>query len=70
MELRHVRVFIALAEELHFGRTARRLHVAQSAVSHTLAALEEELGTQLRIPPPTHISRSLTTSSASAHTIP
>jgi len=47
MEMRHVRVFLALAEELHFGRTAARLRVAQSAVSETIRALEEEIGAQL-----------------------
>lgn len=47
MELRHLRVFLSLAEELHFGRTAARLHVAQSAISQTLRDLEEELGAQL-----------------------
>lgn len=47
MELRHLRVFLALSEQLHFGRTAARLHVAQSAVSQTLRDLEEELGARL-----------------------
>jgi DNA-binding transcriptional LysR family regulator len=47
MELRHVRTFLVLAEELHFGRAAARMHVAQSAVSQTLRALEDELGVQL-----------------------
>jgi len=47
MELRQIRVFLVLAEELHFSRTAARLHVAQSAVSHTIRSLEEELGAQL-----------------------
>lgn len=47
MELRHLRVFLSLSEELHFGRTAARLHVAQSAISQTLRDLEEELGAQL-----------------------
>ncbi|RYZ05603.1 MAG: LysR family transcriptional regulator [Myxococcales bacterium] len=47
MELRHVRTFLALAEELHFGRAARKLRVAQSAVSQTLRALEEEVGVTL-----------------------
>lgn len=47
MELRHVRVFLVLAEELHFGRAAARLRVAQSAVSQTLRALEDEVGAKL-----------------------
>jgi DNA-binding transcriptional LysR family regulator len=47
MELRHVRTFLVLAEELHFGRAALKLRVAQSAVSQTLRALEDELGVLL-----------------------
>lgn len=47
MELRHVRTFLALAEELHFGRAAGKLRVAQSAVSQTLRALEQEVGAPL-----------------------
>lgn len=47
MELRHLRVLLVLADELHFGRTAARLHLAQSAVSHTLRDLESELGARL-----------------------
>ena len=47
METRHIRVFLMLAEELHFGRTAARLRVAQSAVSQTIKALEKELGVTL-----------------------
>jgi DNA-binding transcriptional LysR family regulator len=47
MEFRHLRVFLVLAEELHFGRTAARLHVAQSAVSQTLRDLEDELDARL-----------------------
>src|SRR5256885_17107934 len=47
MELRQFRVCLALANELHFGRTAAPLRVAQSAVSHTIQDLERELGVTL-----------------------
>lgn len=46
-ELRHLKVFVTLAEELHFGRAALRLRVAQSAVSTTLKLLEEDVGALL-----------------------
>ncbi|MEM9466674.1 MAG: LysR family transcriptional regulator [Actinomycetota bacterium] len=47
MKLRHLETFLVLADELHFGRTAERLHVAQPAVSQTISALEGELGLKL-----------------------
>jgi len=47
MELRHIRTFLVLARELHFGRAAQKLRVAQSAVSQTLRALELELEVEL-----------------------
>ncbi|HEY7147379.1 MAG TPA: LysR family transcriptional regulator [Streptosporangiaceae bacterium] len=47
MELDQLEAFLVLAEELHFGRTAARLHVAQSRVSRQIAALEREVGERL-----------------------
>jgi len=47
MELRHLRYFIAAAEEEHFGRAAERMYVTRPAVSQIIADLENELGTPL-----------------------
>lgn len=47
MELRDIEIFLTLAEELHFGRTARRLHITQARVSQAIKAQERRLGGKL-----------------------
>jgi DNA-binding transcriptional LysR family regulator len=47
VEMRHLRAFVALAEELHFGRASQRLYLTQPALSQTLRQLEASVGGRL-----------------------
>jgi DNA-binding transcriptional LysR family regulator len=63
IELRHMRYFLAVADELHFARAAAKLGVAPSTLSHGINQMERELGAPLFV----RTSRSVSLTAAGGH---
>src|SRR6478609_11398791 len=56
LDIRLVRYFVAVADELHFGRAAAKLYISQPALSKQIRKLESDLGTQLLVRDSRHVA--------------